>query len=560
MKKQILLCLFAGILLNAQAQVKMMVLSDPHVLDTALYDNQASFSSDPKLVEHSLELFDIALNRIVAAQPDILLIPGDLTKDGELASHQYVANKLNALSGIRVFVVPGNHDLTNPTAQSYLNGTHQTVANVNAEQFRSIYANMGYSNAALYSADSLSYLTWANDTLAILGLNSTQPNTTGRASAGGLTTEILDFVDSAMAVVRQHGGQVIAMMHHQLVEHFDGEATVANTYVCNTDTSLYISRDSVHRRLMQAGISVMLTGHFHIHSIQRVTPEALELSDTLPTLTDISTGSLCSWPSPIRTLVLNGEELNVTTDTIGTYQAEGMARNANTVKGAINTIGPKLYTKLPELMSKVGISQTTINKIIPATQTEFIQKMHFRLDDAGTLLLNTLARGDEQLPEHQPEYIKDSVRYSVSLLIWDFIPEYLNDNPYVPLVTSYGPADAGKILILVPFIQELAPQLIDPILYNYVCTSNSLLDKTTNLGDNFGLMDLLDILSDDAVRDTVPDWELSVPTIHYEAQGMATAIFDTERIADSTQKIMRNGMIYVRKWDKTFTLKGEEIQ
>lgn len=558
MKKALLLSLFAGILLNAQAQVKMMVLSDPHVLDTTLYDGQASFSSDPKLVEHSLELFDIALGRIVTAQPDILLIPGDLTKDGELASHEYVAQKLNALNGIRVFVVPGNHDLTNPTAESFFNGSHQKVANVNAAQFRSIYANMGYGNAALYSPDSLSYLAWANDTLAILGLNSTQPNTTSRASAGGLDNATLDFVDNAMAVVRQHGGQVIAMMHHQLVEHFDGEATAASTYVCNTDTNLYISRDSVHRRLMQAGISVMLTGHFHIHSIQRVLPTTIGISDTLPPLTDISTGALCSWASPIRTLVLNGEELAVTTDTIGKYQTKALARNQNTLNGAINTMGPKLYTQLPALLTSPSlpsiarISQASIDKIMPASAAEMTQLMHHYFDVPGAKLLNTLARGDEEAAQHLPYEIHDELTDSINQLIWHLIPEL---NPYnlSAMSEKFGLGDALKLTTIVPRMQEIMSELIYPIVYNYTIIGGLTTER---------LLELL--LSEDGIpqedKDYVPDWNYTATVPHYTAQT------PTELPASPTgfskrekTKTLHNGVIVVRSAEGTFGMRGERL-
>ncbi|WP_369411552.1 metallophosphoesterase, partial [Campylobacter jejuni] len=46
--------------------------------------------------------------------------------NGEKASHEYVAKQLRRLTAkhIRVYVVPGNHDLNNPIARRF-KGKHQ---------------------------------------------------------------------------------------------------------------------------------------------------------------------------------------------------------------------------------------------------------------------------------------------------------------------------------------------------------------------------------------------------------------------------------------------------
>lgn len=536
---------------HAQDVTTMMIISDPHVMATSLFDNQADFSSDPKLVEHSAELFDIALERIVEAQPNILFIPGDMTKDGEYANHTYVAQKLNELTtnhGIQVFVVPGNHDIDNPSAYSYLGGSSAKINSVSPTEFTTIYANMGYGNAALLSSDGLSYLTWANDTLAVLGLNSTQPNTTSRASAGGLTTATLDFVDQAMDSVRARGGQVIAMMHHQLVEHFDGEAAVANTYVCNTDTNLYISRDSAHHRLMLAGVSVMLTGHFHIHSIQHVEPATRGWEDSLPTLTDISTGSLCSWPSPIRLLKLEGEELYIEdTDTIGLYQDLEKERNGNTVRGAINTLAPKLYPHISSIISKIGLTnEQAANMNLPQSAGETATMLHRYFDQSGLNLLNSLALGDEDW--NDPEIIEKELKDSLNHFLCYIIPQYPNG---AALKAAYG-ENALIVGSLIPLVEAIFPKAIEPILYNYVTTSGSLFDILSGTTD-IDITNIGGMLPGEPVCDTVPDWnyETTLPLIERVDSPMA---IDQYRQETPAVKYLRHEHIYIRKQEKTYIL------
>jgi 3',5'-cyclic AMP phosphodiesterase CpdA len=118
-----------NILKSARPHLKIAVMSDIHYLDPSLMVNGAADGAafqtylqyDPKLIAFSAPIFKEAVSEIVEAKPDILLIPGDLTKDGEQVSHNAVAIFLKQISdqGIKVFVIPGNHDINNPEAVAY---------------------------------------------------------------------------------------------------------------------------------------------------------------------------------------------------------------------------------------------------------------------------------------------------------------------------------------------------------------------------------------------------------------------------------------------------------
>lgn len=59
-----------------------------------------SVSSDRKLLDESVEIMDSITNRLLAEHPKVLLVTGDLTKDGERVSHQYLVDH----SGAAVFL------------------------------------------------------------------------------------------------------------------------------------------------------------------------------------------------------------------------------------------------------------------------------------------------------------------------------------------------------------------------------------------------------------------------------------------------------------------------
>ena len=131
--------LLCGLLapLFATAQTRIAVLTDTHVMAPELLVSdgtawQSYLASDRKLVDYSQQLFDLVTDRIKnEIRPDLLLITGDLSKDGEIASHNYVAGKLASLkaAGIPSLVIPGNHDLGTSNAKVY-NGDNATNAEV----------------------------------------------------------------------------------------------------------------------------------------------------------------------------------------------------------------------------------------------------------------------------------------------------------------------------------------------------------------------------------------------------------------------------------------------
>ena len=99
----------------------IIVMSDIHIMAPQLLENSGTafenyLSQDPKLLEYSDEVLEYMVEETLQRNPDLVIIPGDLTKDGDLVSHQLVVSILSRLrsAGIPVVVVPGNHDIDNP--------------------------------------------------------------------------------------------------------------------------------------------------------------------------------------------------------------------------------------------------------------------------------------------------------------------------------------------------------------------------------------------------------------------------------------------------------------
>lgn len=406
---------------------------------------------------------EAAMPRIATAAPDLLLVTGDLTERGDLQSHQQVAQSLaqqEANGKTRVYVIPGNHDLYGQA--------------VSREEFAQVYADFGYDEAILRHDQSLSYLAYPAEGLALLCLDTTrEPDGNRRHSDGGIDLPLLDWAEQAAATARQDGRRVIGLMHHELMEHFDRQSLLAQNYVANGDTLRYPSLATVHERLTQAGVHLMFTGHFHIQSIQHVQTTAGELYD-------VSTGSLANYPSPIRTATLTGlGQLTLTSDTVAMAHDEQLQRNS----AIVHSILQRGVARLFPMMSRVqGSLPTRIRQMIqlPATADEMLADLTQYMQPALTDVYNAMALGDED--QHDPDLLYRATyealnAYTVHVCKGNqMMAAFLTEGMSNPAASDELPASPDENYM------ALADSVLRSILYNYCgAPTNVVADATLTL-------------------------------------------------------------------------------
>jgi len=278
--------------------VKIMVISDIHYFDPSLFAMplNASFqeylAADRKLIVESSAILKNVLASVEAEKPSVLLITGDLTKDGEKIDHQALATLFKALSdkGIKVLVIPGNHDVNNPASYSYLGTGMTKIANVSASEFASIYANCGYGNAVERDPNSLSYVSEPVKGVWVLGIDACIYAPTSQ-TAGTMSATTLAWVKTIIAKAKAQNKTLLSMMHHGMIEHFTGQATLFPEYVIS-------DWQNVSTTLADLGLNVVFTGHFHAQDISKKTT-------TNGFVFDIETGSTVTSPCPYRIVTLN---------------------------------------------------------------------------------------------------------------------------------------------------------------------------------------------------------------------------------------------------------------
>jgi len=289
-----------------QAENTMVVATDLHHLATGLKDDGKAMMSyvangDGKLLQYSDEIIETFVKEVIDLQPMSVILSGDLTNNGEKASHQELADYLAEIeaAGIPVFVIPGNHDLRNPFALGFEKDKRMRVESVEAADFAEIYAEFGYEEALAKDPNSLSYLAQLSEDIAVFMLDTNRyahnleigvPNPSGEVKE-----ETIQWMKSAIETIPDM--EVIAVMHHNAIPHT--EMFIDNYVIDNSQEVMPI--------LAEMGISLTLSGHIHIQDLAQ---------DPNTGIHDFTTTAMSVYPHRYGLITLNDESIQYQTESL----------------------------------------------------------------------------------------------------------------------------------------------------------------------------------------------------------------------------------------------------
>lgn len=271
--------------------INFFIASDPHHLSRETYDNGEAFerfltTGDGKLLNYSGEIFDAFTMDIKNKKPDVLIVTGDLTGNGEKESHVEFAQKLKLIkkSGICVFVIPGNHDIENPWARNYIEDELIKIDSITDDEFAEIYSSYGYSDAVSRDPNSLSYLVTPAEDIWLLMLDSAIYNRNklrdGPVMGGEISPKTIEWIKECGNLAKENNAQIIAAMHHSLIDH--SEVINENYTIENNEKVIEVFQN--------LGIEIVLTGHIHLQDIKSYKKDN-------KTIYDIATSCLSAHPN-----------------------------------------------------------------------------------------------------------------------------------------------------------------------------------------------------------------------------------------------------------------------
>lgn len=246
--------------------VEMMLVTDIHYISDGINDHGIAFSEmvdsvDGRQVNYIEQLTEALVYETNMTKPEVLIVSGDLTHNGEKVSHQDLAKKFAKIeeSGTEVLVIPGNHDINNPYAREFKGDEQVETSSITEKQFASIYSDFGYNQAYMRDSDSLSYLATPSKDLWVLMIDTSKYdiNFTYPVTNGEISEKTLAWIEECTTLAAENDAEIITVMHHNLYDH--SELLNRGYTLDNNEEVLDVFK--------QLDLSVVFSGHVHIQDI-----------------------------------------------------------------------------------------------------------------------------------------------------------------------------------------------------------------------------------------------------------------------------------------------------
>ncbi|WP_085493064.1 metallophosphoesterase [Paenibacillus aquistagni] len=282
----------------AQGSVTAFVATDTHYLAPSLTDDGAAFrkyvdTGDSKQLERIKAIMQAFVHDIKAKKPDLLIVSGDISNNGEKQSHVEMAKLFQEIEdqGTQVYVIPGNHDILNPWSSQFQGDKQVKADPVTPDQFADIYGAFGYQEAIARDRKTLSYMAAPTKKLRLLMLDTNLYQSNERLrrpeTGGIIPSSTQRWIRNVVKEAEQEGAQVLVVMHHNLLPH--SELSEEGYQIKNSKEITELFQD--------LQLPLVISGHVHLQHIAA-------LEDTSPTahaesvepLYDVATSALSVYP------------------------------------------------------------------------------------------------------------------------------------------------------------------------------------------------------------------------------------------------------------------------
>lgn len=462
---------------SKNAPLKVQIITDPHYYSRTIGTEGKAYkkaeSKSQKVIKDSDLVIDTAWDMLCEdTSTDIVLLAGDTTKDGEIASHQEFIEKLRELKsrGKRVYVITATHDYQDDgLADGYKGDDKIKVPAATRDMLWKMYYEFGPSEAISYHLPSMSYVVQLCDGYRLFALNDDRDVDDNGPASSGFSESCKKWIYEQIEDAQKNDQYIIAMTHHPMIAPSPFYAIIGKG-------DLQGHHDENVEEFADRGINCIFTGHTHIHDISFKRTEKGNI------FYDVSTAALIGYPPTMRTAVIDPANGKITVETQYIEQVKGLDTDGKSFPQYIKDF---FIGMIGEVLWAAGNDIDRLAEMTDAFSVpgEKVKKLGFIIKPIGKFLNNLTigkvgkwTKAETGLKPEDYEDIKDRK-------VLDFILEavtnlYGGDAPYTPDTREYKIA-MGLLSIIDSFLDtigvkigkllkgcESASSLVEPLLYN----------------------------------------------------------------------------------------------
>lgn len=406
-------------------KISLSILSDIHILARSLMANNKEFNMaikyDRKFLVEGEGLLKKALELASLNDSKYIIIPGDLTKDGEKKSHLEVMEILKSWTcenpQRKIFLIPGNHDINNNQAFDYKN--LKRTDGIEPREFFEIYdflykdkvlefyknsnifkSHLDFVNKkfnrdfkySYYCQGYGSYLARIDNNLenknsltllfidtSIYSCDYEQNHKDGKTNVvGALDKNVMKWAIEKIDEAKGRKDMIFVISHHAFIPNFRDQRLVLGPFIIKNWNEKYIDDDPrINDKLpievlADMGVKFLFTGHLHENGTAKYK------SVLGNEIFNIQTGSTVTYPLPIRHINVlddieefNGFSVDLKTQLIKSFSYENLSGETIKIENSIayaleNQLSLKdvLFNYVHSMAKNPMISEMNIKKFL----------------------------------------------------------------------------------------------------------------------------------------------------------------------------------------------------
>ncbi len=277
--------------------VSFYLVTDTHYFENELGVEGTAFddymSREQYFMKESSAIIKSTFDRIAEdKETDIVIIPGDLTKNGELESHKSFIKELYRLKekGKKIYVITAGHDYGDDSF-AFKNDKRISVEGARFETLHEMYKDFGYGDAIAFDEPTHSYVAEICSGVRMLAICCDSEN----QPKGAMDERLMSWAKEQMKKAKKDNCSMFAICHYPVIPSvpvFDlvGDAKIKEWR-------------KVASFLADNGVELILTGHMHIQSVNEF------YSEKGNRLIDVCTSCLVGSPAKYRKVTVDENSL-----------------------------------------------------------------------------------------------------------------------------------------------------------------------------------------------------------------------------------------------------------